>query len=53
VGDNATLPIITEQILQEISAFNPDATKGKSYLVEGHVGKIRKDGGNFGIQKFN
>ncbi len=45
VAANATSPIIIEQILQEITAFDSSATEGKSYLVEGHVGEIRKTGG--------
>ena len=41
---NASSPIISEQILQEITAFSGELTEGKSYLVEGLVKSIRGSG---------
>jgi hypothetical protein len=37
---NASSLIITEQILREVTAFQPKLTEGKNYLIEGYVGSI-------------
>lgn len=42
---NSKSPILTERMLQDLLAFDPDLVEGKNYLVEGHVERIAKPSG--------